>query len=107
MELALIRPAVVLETLVLLFQVVGVGGLLLSRVFPSSRWAARGKIVVMGALIGLALAGSICSPVKSGMGLFAGGTITVLLVGMISGGSAHRAIDPTVRPDVIDHPLAA
>jgi hypothetical protein len=106
MELAFIRSGSLLETLVLLVQVAGIGGLLLSRLVPATPWAWRGRVVVVLALVALALLGSACNPHSSGMGLYAGGTMTVLFVGMISGGSHPSATDSTLTPDVVERPVA-
>jgi hypothetical protein len=107
MELALFRSGMLLETLVLLFQVAGVGGLVLSRFLSGTAWARRGRRVVLITLVGLAALGSVCNPHSSGMGLYAGGTMTILLVGMISGGSPRRSSDSVVPSEVIERPLPA
>jgi hypothetical protein len=78
----------ILELLVVFFQVFGVMGLCLSRLMPRSAWCSRGKIGFIVALFGLAIAGAFCGRHDSEFALFAGGTMTVLLIGMTIGGSA-------------------
>ena len=78
----------VLEILVVLFQVMGVLTLALSRLAPSPSWGVWGRIGFVVALIGLGLAGALCGRQDSEFALFAGGTMTVLLIGMTAGSSA-------------------
>jgi hypothetical protein len=87
MEWSNVRLCDVLELFVILFQVFGVAGLCLSRLLPGSRWARHGRIGLLVAVIGLAFAGAVCGRHESEFALFAGGTMTVLLVGMIVGGA--------------------
>jgi hypothetical protein len=75
-----------LEVAVIVFQVCGVAALCLNRLMPTTPWADRGRIVFVIALIGLGIAGALCGRHDSEFALFAGGTMTVLLIGMTMGG---------------------
>lgn len=90
---SLVRPCALLELSVVLFQVTGVVALCLSRLLPATRWAERGRAGFVVALIGLGIAGALCGQNDSEFALFAGVTMTALLIGMTIGGSAS---DPTV-----------
>ncbi len=84
-----------LEILVLLFQVCGVLGLCLSRLMPrSTPWAARGHVGFIIAMFGLGIAGALCGRHDSEFGLFAGGTMTFLLIGMTIGGGSLESHEP-------------
>ena len=103
-----LRPSIVPEMAVMLFQVVGVIALCLSR-FASRRtnWANRGRAGVVLALVGLGLAGAFCGRYDSQFSLFAGLTMTLLLIGITVGGGA---IEPTVAIPPVGHepnPLTA
>jgi hypothetical protein len=77
------------EILVVLFQLCGVLGLCVSRLMPrSTRWSSRGKVGFVIALVGLGIAGALCGRHDSEFALFAGGTITVLLIGITTGSSS-------------------
>jgi hypothetical protein len=99
MEIHLLRPAVLCESLVLLFQVAGVAGLLLSRLLTRTAWAGRGKWILMFALVGLAVAGSVAGHHRSSFGLLAGGTMTILLVGMTAGTHTTPITGTTLAAD--------
>ena len=86
MELSIVPSCRVLESLVMLSQVVGIGALCLSRLLPGTKWAERGRWIFVIALFGLGLAGAMCGRHDSQFALFAGVTMTVLLIGMIAGG---------------------
>ena len=75
----------ILEPLVLVFQVVGVMGLCATRLMPATRWAARGRVGYIVALVGLGMTGALCGRQDSEFALFAGGTMTLLLIGMTIG----------------------
>jgi len=90
-----IRVCAWLEISVMLFQVFGVAGLCLNRLLPATRWAERGRVGYVVALFGLGLAGAVCGRLDSEFALFAGGTMTALLIGMTIG---NGATDPTARP---------
>jgi hypothetical protein len=83
----------IFEVLVMLFQVCGIMGLCLSRLMPrSTAWSSRGQVGSVVALFGLGIAGALCGRHDSEFALFAGGTMTVLLIGMTMGsGSIERA----------------
>jgi hypothetical protein len=81
----------VLELAVIFFQVFGVLALCLHRLLPATRWAERGKTGFILALIGLGIAGALCGRHDSEFALFAGGTMTVLLIGMTMGGGPTEA----------------
>jgi uncharacterized membrane protein YhaH (DUF805 family) len=99
-----VRLEAILELIVILFQVCGVVALCLTRLVPATRWADRGRAVFIIAMVGLGVAGALCGRHDSDFALFAGGTMTVLLIGMTIGhGGAdaagsigpRRLIDPT------------
>lgn len=86
-----------LEMLVIFFQVCGVMALCLSRLMPRSAWCYRGKIGFIVALFGLGIAGALCGRHDSEFALFAGGTMTVLLIGMTIGSGTIDSTE-TVPP---------
>jgi hypothetical protein len=82
----------VFEILVVLFQLCGILGLCLNRLMPrSTRWSARGQVGLIVALFGLAIAGALCGRHDSE---FAGGTMTVLLIGMTMGSGSIETTEP-------------
>jgi hypothetical protein len=92
MDLSHVHPGVLIECLVMVFQFAGLAGLCLCRLLPGSRWSGRGRAVVLLAVVGLGVAGAISGRMDSAFGLFAGGTMTFLLIGMIAGSaSGHPA----------------
>jgi hypothetical protein len=78
----------------MMFQVLGVAALLLHRLAPSSRWAERGRIGFVVAMVGLGVMGAFCGRHGSEFGLFAGGTMTLLLIGMTIGSAHSHTTDP-------------
>ena len=84
----------VLEIAVMMFQVFGVATLCLTRLVPATRWADRGRVGFVVALVGLGVFGALCGRHDSEFALFAGGTMTVLLIGMIMGNHTHHATVP-------------
>ncbi len=91
-------PCVLLEMSVVMFQVVGVVALCLSRLLPATRWAERGRTWFVVALVGLGVAGALCGRHDSEFALFAGVTLTALLIGMtIGGGGADATVTPLRR----------
>jgi hypothetical protein len=78
-----------LEAAVILFQLFGVGALCMSRLLPpsSTRCARLGRITFVVAMVGLGIAGAFCGREDSEFALFAGGTMTVLFIGMTTGSS--------------------
>jgi uncharacterized membrane protein YcfT len=83
-----LRLDAILEFVVILFQVFGVAALCLNRLVPQTRWADRGRIGFVIAMVGLGVAGALCGRHDSEFALFAGGTMTILLIGMTIGGAA-------------------
>ena len=97
----------VLEVVVMMFQVFGVATLCLTRLVPQTRWADRGRVGFVFALVGLGVFGALCGRFDSEFALFAGGTMTILLIGMTMGSATIEKIEP-VRPRVTaDAELAA
>ncbi len=92
-----LRLESVLELLVMFFQVFGVAALCLTRLMPATRWAGRGKVVFVMCMFGLGIAGAMVGRHDSEFALFAGGTMTLLLIGATIGGSTtdpvHHAYD--------------
>ena len=80
-----ISLASVLEMVVMLFQVFGVVSLCMTRLISDVRWAERGRVVFIIAMVGLGVAGALCGRADSEFALFAGGTMTALLIGMTIG----------------------
>jgi hypothetical protein len=91
------------ELAVILFQVFGVAGLCLCRLLPSNRWGNRGRVWFVIALLGLGIAGALCGRHDSEFSLFAGGTMTALLIGMTMGDGQPDPIEP-VRVRVVTEP---
>lgn len=90
----------IFETLVILFQVCGILGLCLNRLMPrTTRWPSRGQKGLIVALFGLAIAGALCGRHDSEFALFAGGTMTILLIGMTMGSGSIEKTEPA-RPCV-------
>ena len=83
------------ELLVMAFQVFGVVALCLCRLVPTSRWAARGRAGFVVAVVGLGVCGAFCGQYSSAFALFAGGTMTLLLIGMIVGSGHADTTAPT------------
>ena len=85
----------VFEMLVVLFQVCGILGLCLNRLMPrTTPWASRGQAGLIVALFGLAIAGALCGRHDSEFALFAGGTMTLLLIGMTMGSGSMERNEP-------------
>ena len=101
-----LRIDAVLELVVMLFQFIGVATLCLSRLFPETRWADRGKVGFVFALVGLGVFGALCGRLNSEFALFAGGTMTFLVIGMIAGnGTTHATVPRAIR--IVPEPKAA
>ena len=97
----------IFEVLVILFQVCGIMGLCLSRLMPrSTAWSSRGQVGSIIALFGLGIAGALCGRNDSEFALFAGGTMTVLLIGMTMG-SGSIELSETAVPAVTSEPELA
>jgi hypothetical protein len=85
----------VFEVLVVLFQLCGILGLFLNRFMPrTTRWPSRGQAGLIVALFGLAIAGALCGRHDSEFALFAGGTMTFLLIGMTMGSGSIEKTEP-------------
>src|SRR5262249_1309730 len=63
----------------------------------STRWSSSGLAGLIVALFGLAIAGALCGRHDSEFALFAGGTMTVLLIGMTMGGGSIEKTEPAGR----------
>ncbi len=85
----------VLEVAVMMFQVFGVATLCLTRLVPATRWADRGRVGFVVALVGLGVFGALCGRHDSEFALFAGGTMTFLLIGMIMGSGSNPSTVPS------------
>jgi hypothetical protein len=97
----------VFEILVVLFQVCGIMGLCMTRLMPCSpRWSSRGQAGFIIALFGLGIAGALCGRHDSEFALFAGGTMTVLLIGMTVGSGSIEKSEPN-HPVVTAEPELA
>ena len=107
MGLPNVRVCALLELSVILFQVCGVAALCLSRLLPTTRWAQRSRVVFVVALFGLGIAGALCGRLDSEFALFAGGTMTVLLIGMTCGGGPVDPTDPSRLTMTAEAPMAA
>lgn len=93
-----LRIDAVLEVVVMMFQFFGVATLCLTRLVPQTRWADRGRIGFVFALVGLGVFGALCGRFDSEFALFAGGTMTVLLIGMVAGsGTTHVTAPRAIR----------
>jgi hypothetical protein len=103
MAMSGVRLCTLLDFSVVLFQVVGVAALCLWRLFPARRWAERGRTGFVIAMLGLGIAGALCGRHDSQFALYAGVTMTVLLIGMNMGSGS---IDAT-RPDSVHMPAEA
>ena len=83
-----------LELLVIILQVIGVITLLLARLTRGTTWWGWGTSTFVLTLIGLGLSGAACATHDSEFALFAGGTIAILLHGMILGPIPPHGSDP-------------
>lgn len=87
----------VLELTVLVLQFAGVVGLCVWRFMPSTRWADRGRALMILALLGLGVTGAALGNHDSEFALFAGGSITALLIGMTLGSDkTHNDADESL-----------
>ncbi len=96
-----------LEVAVMLFQFCGVASLCLTRLVPSARLADYGRVGFVFALVGLGIAGALCGRFDSEFALFAGGTMTFLLIGMIIGSGTAGMASPKPLRIGIDSQIAA
>lgn len=89
-------PCAWLELAVIAFQVLGVVGLCTARLLPHPPWATIGRIAFIASLVGLGIFGALCGREDSEFALFAGATMTGLLIGMTVG-NGHA--DATIQVD--------
>jgi len=106
MVLSSVHVSAWLELAVMLFQILGVTALCLTRLAPTARWADRGRVGFVVALLGLGLAGVLCGRHGSEFSLFAGGTMTFLLIGMTIG-SGHVDTTHPSHTRVLSEPTLA
>ncbi|AMV38959.1 hypothetical protein [Planctomyces sp. SH-PL62] len=86
----------VFEMLVMFFQTCGALSLCLHRLTPyRSAWYGLGRIGVILSLFGLGISGALCGRHHSEFAIFAGGTMTLILIGMTMGNSNIDAVSPT------------
>ncbi len=97
----------VLECVVMLFQVLGVSALALTRLTAGSRMSDYGRALFIVSLVGLGISGALCGGHDSEFALFAGATMTLLLIGITMGSgqgtTAHPvlpALMPTAEPQL-------
>lgn len=105
MDLSHVRACALVECLVMVLQFVGLASLCLSRLMPATAWASRARCVLLLAIVGLGLAGAFCGQQDSEFALFAGGTMTLLLIGVIAGGGATPTTARPARPEVVERSL--
>ena len=102
-----VSPCTVFEIMVVLFQVCGIFGLCLNRLMPrTTPWPSRGQAGLIVALFGLAIAGALAGRHDSEFGLFAGVTMTILLIGMTMGSASIEKAEPvtarmTTEPELV------
>lgn len=106
MDWSAVRPAAYFELLVMVCQVVGVAALCLHRLLPAHRCGELARVVFVFAILGLGLNGALCGRHDSEFALFAGGTMTVLLIGMIVG-KGHADMTPSTLPHAATEPQLA
>jgi hypothetical protein len=93
-----VRLEAILEMIVMVLQVCGVVALCMTRLVSAARWAERGRVIFIIAMVGLGVAGALCGRNDSEFALFAGGTMTALLIGMTIGNGATEHAAPVERP---------
>lgn len=82
----------VLNVTVVVLQITGLASFLLTSFFPGGQLARRGQHGFVTAMLGLGVAGSLCAWYGSEFALFSGGSMAVLLNGVILGsGTSHGA----------------
>lgn len=106
MVMDVVRPGAMLEVAVVVFQVLGVATLCVSRLATTRTWAMRGRAGFVVALFGLGAAGALVGLHDSEFAVFAGATVTALLIGMTIGGGAGVATDATAILGGVENPLA-
>ncbi|WZO96589.1 hypothetical protein EP7_003589 [Isosphaeraceae bacterium EP7] len=103
MAMSQVQLCVILELAVVLFQILGVLALCLTRLMPETSWAYRGRVGFIFALFGLGVAGALCGLHDSEFALFAGVTMTVLLFGVTVGGGMAGAIETNYAHGAVEH----
>lgn len=98
----------VLECVVMLFQFVGVFALFLTRLTAGTRLSDYGRALFIVALFGLGASGALCGGTDSEFAMFAGGTMTVLLIGITMGSGQNTSVEEMHDPlsHAADAPLA-
>ncbi|CAN5672448.1 hypothetical protein BH23PLA1_BH23PLA1_15160 [soil metagenome] len=80
-----VHLSALLDLSVVLLQIFGVLALAVCRLHSSAHWVDRGKLGLVIALVGLGVAGALCGQHDSEFALFAGLTMTALLIGLTVG----------------------
>lgn len=99
MNLTTVRADALLECLVALLQVSGVVALLFARISPTTIWGRQARVALLFTLVGLGVLGALCSAHDSKFALFAGGTLTLLLIGLTMGSVRSEHADHTLPGD--------
>jgi len=96
-----------LEMFVMIFQIAGVASLCVTRLFPGTIWAIRGRVGFVVSLVGLGMSGAMCGRHDSHFALIAGATMTALLLGMIAGAGSLDTITPSRRVEGSENAIVA
>jgi hypothetical protein len=97
----------VLNVAVVALQILGVTSFLLGTFVPGGRVARRSWFGFVIAMFGLGVAGSLCAWYGSEFALFSGGSMAVLLIGVILGSEcSHGPAVPGLLGDPECSPLA-
>lgn len=88
MDALLPRSSGMVEFLIIILQICGIAALFVSRLASGASRRQAGRTAFVAALIGLGIAGAWCARHESEFGLFAGGTMTLLFIGMTLGTGA-------------------
>jgi len=95
----------VLEMLVMFFQTCGILCLMFYRLTSrETAWSNWGRLGLIVSLVGLGVTGALCGGHDSEFALFAGGTMTLLLIGVTVGAGS---IDSTDAAGTLPEPGAA
>lgn len=100
-----LEASALVELLVVLFQVLGVLALCVSRLHAGPRWADRGRLGLVIALVGLGVAGVLNGPHHSEFSLFAGLTMGAFLVCVCLGGHPSPSATRILRAEPELHPV--
>ena len=87
-----------LDFAVVVFQVAGVASLVLARFVVAGKLAKGGRLGFVAAMVGLGVAGTLCAWYGSEFALFSGGSMALLLNGVIlgAGGPQHPGVATTL-----------